>query len=142
MGVPKCTLMIEYVRDKTLITKRVIQLYDPDYCQETLDSALSTWWSNIRKNGGLGLTVVGKEAFDLAGLEYWDVPVKLGEILKTTTRLALDRNMQCPWFLTGVGVGGKNKLLKPMLRLYDSRVTSMVILHGGLEAYVDNYRKK
>lgn len=132
--------MTNFTRNKRAITERVIKLYDPDPTERELELALSTWWANVRRNGGLGLTSAGKEAFDLAGLDYWDIPVKIVEIIKSSTRLKLDRHIHCPWFLTGIGVG-KGKF-QPTLRLYDSRIASMVILYGGLEAYLDNHAKK
>lgn len=133
--------MINYIRDKTAITSRVLQIIDPDYNQETLETVLSEWWANIRKNGGLGLTSAGKLAFDEAELEYWEIPVKIGTVVKSSTKLALDRHIPCPWILIG-GLGRKRIKFDLVLRLYDSRVASIVILYGGLEQYLDNCKKK
>lgn len=132
--------MIKFILDKTLITKRVLSVYDPDYTQESLDIALKTWWINIRRGGGLGLTKVGYEAFTLADLEYHDLSINVVEVIKLSMRLDLDRYIPCPWFLSSNLK--LNSKMYSTLRVYDSRVASMAILHGSLSHYLDRLKNK
>lgn len=124
--------MTEFVSDKLLITKKVLEQITLDYTDLDLDRALSTWWSNKRSSGGLGLTESGHVAFLEAGLEFWDIQEEYHDKpwLTSLTLLRLDRYLRCPYHLFV-----KKKLI--VVRVFDSRIAAMIHLHGGLKYYMN-----
>jgi hypothetical protein len=60
------------VRDKRKITDELVALL-PDRKKISADSAMRSWWFNLRKNGGMRLTGPGHQTFvqDLA-LEHYE----------------------------------------------------------------------
>lgn len=119
--------MTKFVRDRGLITKKILEIRNPDYNTADYDTALLTWWTNIRSSGGLGLTYNGFVAFHEAGIEHWDLEADKAYFSTFKNRLRLDRLFPTPYYQWGAKV-----------RIYDSRVFVMVQLHGGLAGYLDS----
>lgn len=125
--------MTNFFVDKYDITKKIVALISPDYTAKDLQHAKKLWWNNIRRTGGLGLTPRGKEAFDLAGIEYWDIHVKIAEIIKSSTKLKLDQYFPSPYYIFLEKITPKST---PIIRVYDGRVAALIALHGGLIQYL------
>lgn len=131
--------MTDFCVDKHTITKKIISLIKLDYTSKDLKYAEKMWWNNIRSNGGLGLTKQGKEAFDLAGIEYWDIEIKISDIVKSSTKLKLDQYFPSPYYIF---IGSLKPKVSPILRVYDSRIASLIMLHGNIIAYIESLKIK
>lgn len=129
--------MTNFISSQEAITKKVMQLGEINYTKQSYDKARLSWWKNIRKHGGLGLTVVGDEQFRSVGLEYWDLPCGSTATILERTHLsfALDQSMICPFFLCIVGSSRT-------VRVYDSRIATIIALHGGIYSYIATLPKR
>lgn len=129
--------MSKFVSDKNLITRRVLEQITVDFEPRDLEQALLTWWTNKRAQGGLGLTESGYAALLQAGFEFYDIHYD-GETdyyFASIDLLKLDRYLKCPYHLLF-----EKRNLKS-IRLFDSRIASLIHLHGGLRSYI-NYLGK
>lgn len=131
--------MTDFFVDKHIITKKIISLIKSDYTAKDLKYAEKMWWNNIRSSGGLGLTKQGKEAFDLAGIEYWDIQIKISDFIKSSTKLKLDQYFPSPYYIF---IGPVKPKVSSMLRVYDSRIASLIMLHGNIIEYIDSLKTK
>lgn len=123
-------------QNRETLTKKILLSIKPGYTGEEFELAKKTWWTNIRKGGGFGLTSIGKEAFERAEIEYWDLSIKVGDIITPMAKLKLDRYLPCPYYLF-------IKLRKPnvgaCIRIYsDSTVVIMSQLHGSFQTYLES----
>jgi len=127
--------MINFVTSQEAITKKVMQLGDITYTKQSYDKARLSWWKNIRKHGGLGLTIAGDEQFRSVGLEYWDLPWGGGatSLERSYLAFALDQSMICPFLFVGSSL---------TVRVYDSRVAAIIALHGGIYSYMATLPKR
>jgi hypothetical protein len=125
--------MIEFVTDKTKIATAVVDLIK-DKTAITVDIASRIFWKNIRNTGGLGLTSYGYEAFKIAELEFWEFPfstvTKYGTLSIISYSVIVDRKLPCPWYMN---VTKKEKCIA----VFDSRVATMITLHGDFGHYLD-----
>jgi hypothetical protein len=124
--------MINYRASRDTITKSVLKTLCPDRVvdDEVCHRHFISWWRNIRSDGGLRLTDVGKQAFEQASIEYYDFKVDRSVSYITFYEkylLQLDRSMPCPYYF--------NYSTKEV-RLYDSRVAMLVGLYGGITPYL------
>ena len=122
------------MRDKRQLTRELIALL-PEEQRISVDSALPTWWFNLRKNGGLRLTKTGYDMFtedlDLAHYEYAiDNPM----LFNQQTILDLDRKMQMPYYIHAV------KGIPKQIIFFGSKEAVMVNLYGNLQQFLDNYK--
>jgi len=63
------------VRDKQKLTEELVQLL-PDEQRIGATSAMSAWWFNLRKNGGMRLTSTGFDTFvKKLELEHYSYPI-------------------------------------------------------------------
>lgn len=117
-----------FVSDRREIIKLVLSTDDA----EVIDSAMKSWWQNIRSTGGLGLTERGDEQFRLANLEYYDYEYAIPDYA-SSVRLAvkLDSKMITPYYLHY-----KNSK-SSYVRIYDGRVAVMIALYGNIHNYID-----
>lgn len=123
--------MSKFQLDKLAITEKVLSIARPDYSSIDLEQANSSWWRNIRVNGGLSLTDIGKQNFELAKISSYALSSKfLTELIQqkrwASNLLLIDRRMHCPYFYDA-----KNFLI------YDDRVAAMIILNGSLLKYLN-----
>lgn len=127
--------MTNFVYDKVIITRKILEIISPDYTEHELDSATYTWWKNKRENGGLGLTDQGLQCFVQANLEChtFDMNksrqgITLGDWV---LQLSLDRKMPCPYYAILNTRASGSKLM-----VFDSRVASIIVLYGGVREYL------
>jgi hypothetical protein len=121
------------VRDKKQLTQELVALL-PESHGATVDTAMKTWWFNLRKKGGLRLTKTGHDAFkqdlDLSHYEFTvDDPGNFTQHLI----LDLDRKMQMPYYIHAVK-GVPKKVI-----FFGSQEAVMVNLYGDLKKFIDNY---
>jgi len=124
--------MAYYVKDRKLITSTVLKIVHPDSTDAEVHAAFISWWQNFRESGGFGLTYTGSAAFEKAEIEY--VEFDMGEASYTsmmaTTKILNDK-MPVPYYFYA------NKRRR-MIRVYDSRASFLMVLHGGVKEYLDN----
>jgi len=105
------------------------------------------WWVTGRSSNNLRLTDEGKQAFDLAEIEFFDFPLFTEQQLKDirqskktifegsqfTLRL---KNIDCPFY-----VGMKtNQTRSAYIRVYDSKTAMMINLYGSFTEYLESKR--
>lgn len=93
-----------------------------------LDQAMRTWWANIRESGGLRLTEIGLDAFELLELERWSFDVKAHTFTKPNVLLALDKRLTCPYYIQ---LGRYPKLI-----MFGSREAMTLALYGDIEKFI------
>jgi hypothetical protein len=122
------------VRDKTKLTKELIALL-PDEQRVSLESALPSWWFNLRRNGGMRLTGVGYQTLveDLE-LEHYSYSIDDPHVFNKQLILKLDRKMQMPYYIHAV------KGIPKKIVFFGSKEAVMVNLYGNLQQFLDNYR--
>jgi hypothetical protein len=91
-----------------------------------LDQALNSWYFNLRKNGGLRLTQVGRQCFEKAGVQCWRLDIDPRGIDKRIL-LELDRKLEWPYYID---------FRKKSLIFYSSREAMMATLYGDLRAWL------
>jgi hypothetical protein len=122
------------VRDKRKLTKELIALLPDEQCV-SLESAIPSWWFNIRRNGGMRLTSTGYQtlAEDL-DLEHYSYSINDPHSFNKQLILKLDRKMQMPYYIDAV------KGMPKRIIFFGSKEAVMVNLYGNLEQFLDNYR--
>jgi hypothetical protein len=108
------------------------------------DKTLMRWWVTGRSSNNLRLTDEGKQAFDLAEIEFYDYPLFTEQELKDikqskktifegsqfTVKL---KKIDCPFY-----VGMKtNQTKSAYIRVYDSKVAMMITLYGSFTEYLE-----
>ena len=122
------------VRDKHKLTQRLIDLL-PEADRITTNSALSAWWFNIRKNGGMRLTAIGYDVLThKLDIEHYSYKINNPLIFNKRLILKLDRKMQMPYYIHAV------KGIPKSVIFFGSREAVMVNLYGNLEQFLDSYR--
>ena len=99
----------------------------------TTHQLMFLWWTTGRSSSGLRLSEEGRDAFELAEIEYYEYPVYLTKdqqkdfsIKKFT--LDLGKKINCPYY-----IGLKNKKKNSAyIRVYDSKVAMLISLYGNL----------
>ena len=101
----------------------------------SLESAMTAWWFNLRKNGGLRLTGTGYACFvkDL-DLEHYSYTISDPMQFTQQTILKLDRKLQTPYYIHAV------KGVPKMIVFFGSREAVMANLYGNLQQFLDNYQ--
>lgn len=111
--------------NKLVVTARLVEHF-PDGI--SVDQAMTTWWQNIRPNGGLRLTDRGYQAFDFLELEKYRFELP-EQFLTAKNLLALDQYMQWPYHIA-------NRGRQRHLTMFGSREAMMATLLGDLEQFV------
>jgi hypothetical protein len=121
------------VRDKKKLTEELLTLL-PDEQQIGVESAIPTWWFNIRRNGGMRLTAIGYHTFvnDLE-LEHYSYGIDNPLLFTQHTILKLDRKMQMPYYISAT------KGIPKKIVFFGSKEAVMVNLYGNLQQFLDNY---
>jgi hypothetical protein len=119
--------MSNFILDKFLITKKILEIIKPEYTPKELKTAMTTWWKNIRSDGGLGLTDIGMKAFQLADIDFSEFECK--SLYQSQIKLKLDRYLLCPYS----EVYKKGTLY---LRIYDERIAVLINLYGNVDSYI------
>jgi hypothetical protein len=121
------------VRDKRQLTQTLINLL-PEEQRISVDSALPTWWYNLRKNGGMRLTGLGYHVFvDDLELEHYEYTIQDPVAFNQITILKLDRKLQTPYYIHAV------KGVPKKIVFFGSREAVVANLYGNLEQFLDNY---
>lgn len=126
--------MTNFVTNKMDITKKVLSTVCHEYSNEELKKLYDNMWKNKRKTGGLQLTTVGAKQFLIAGLEYYDFLVT-PPYLTSNQLLILDRNILCPYYILA-----QDKKLT--VRIWDSRISVIINLHGSIREYINTLGDK
>lgn len=130
--------MTEYPKRKGDITRLVLEIIQPDYSLDDYKVAMSMWWRDIRPTGGLGLSKDGHNAFMQAQLEYWDIPVNLANIGTPESMLRIVRGVHCPHYHIFLEMAKVRYFKKPTIRIFDSKIASLMILHGSFQSYLES----
>jgi len=122
------------VRDKRKLTEELIALLGERDCVDP-KSAMTTWWFNIRRNGGMRLTSTGYSALsDDLDLEHYSYNIDNPQVFNKQLMLTLDRKMQMPYYIQAV------KGIPKQIVFFGSKEAVMVNLYGNLSQFLDNYR--
>lgn len=114
--------------NKLSLTQELITRY-PD--APALDEAMTTWWQNIREDGGLRLSDHGFYVFEnLLELDHYhfDLPKNL---LTPKNLIALDRYMASPYYIV---VNRK----QTHLVMFGSREAMMASLYGDMQKFISS----
>jgi hypothetical protein len=121
------------VRDKQHLTQELIKLLPEDQ-RITVETALSTWWCNLRKNGGLRLTQMGYHTFvEILDLEHYSFNIDDPLLFNQQTVLDLDRKLQMPYYIVS------KKKIPVKIVMFGSQEAVMVNLYGNLNKFLNNY---
>jgi len=104
--------------------------------QQSTDSAMKTWWVNIRRDGGMRLTDLGYEIMhDVLHLESWELDLRDREHTIFTKRLVvdLDRKLEWPYYIE-VSVKKKRRRIV----FFGSREAMMATMYGDLKQWLDS----
>lgn len=130
MRASKYIQMISYNTNRSEITKKILEIINPEYGDSDLRSAIITWWINIRPNGGLGLTETGHTAFERAQLEQYTFEVDIPLPTIYVIAMRCDRAISCPYYLRYIQ-------RQRYISVYDSRIAMMIQLHGSFSSYLN-----
>jgi hypothetical protein len=117
------------------IVQRLMPQIPLDY-QQSIDSAMRTWWANIRRDGGMRLTATGYEMMhDVLKLESWrlDLAAEPRQIFTKRLILDLDRKLEWPYYIE-VNV---RKKIRHMV-FFGSREAMMATMYGDLERWLNS----
>jgi len=122
------------VRDKRKLIEELIALL-PEEDRIGLKFAMSAWWFNLRRNGGMRLTSTGYQTLteDL-DLEHYSYSIDDPHTFNKQLILKLDRKMQMPYYIHAV------KGIPKRIVFFGSQEAVMVNLYGNLEQFLDNYK--
>jgi hypothetical protein len=120
-------------RDKRKTTEILVAQLDPSL-DISIEKAYTSWWHNLRNQGGMRLTKIGYETFvDLLRLEYYDFNLELRE-LDNKLIIQMDRRLQLPYYIC------YKKKIACRVVFFGSKEAVMVNLYGGLKKFIDNYK--
>lgn len=119
--------------------ERIVQAILPQVPESeiaTVEWAMKTWWKNIRRSGGLGLTHYGDGIFRGCGLEYWDFDCGAASHLSVMgLSVTLDRRMPAPYYFY---CDKKRR----RVRVYDGRMATLAVLYGDFTEYLNTLEEK
>lgn len=105
----------------------------PEGSEETVDRAMTLWWYNIRRGGGLRLSELGyfvmKKVLDI---ESYEMPIDWTTFDQRTI-LSLDRKLQMPYYIA------VSKKIPQHIVFFGSREAMLARLYGNLNKFLDNY---
>ena len=121
------------MREKRRLTEELVGLLPADLAEST-ESAMLTWWYNIRASGGMRLTDTGfrRLSQDL-GLTYYDYAIDDPAQFNQQTVLKLDKKMQTPYYIHAV------KRIPKSISFFGSREAVALNLYRNLAQFLDNY---
>ena len=128
------TGFIREVRDKLTLTQQLVENLTADSAV-TVAKAMSTWWFNIRKNGGMRLTGPGYAALvQQLDLVTYEFDIHNPHDLTQRRLLDLDRKLQMPYYIHAV------KGIPKKIMIFSSKEAVWIHLYGDLLQFLDNYR--
>jgi len=117
------------------IVQRLMPQVPMEYQQST-DSAMKTWWANIRRDGGMRLTELGFEILHhVLKLESWQFDLADLDRPVFTKRLILDldRKLEWPYYIE-VNIKKKRRRIV----FFGSREAMMATLYGDLQKWISS----
>lgn len=118
------------MRDKHKLTEVLLSHWTAEN-PETLERALSLWWHNIRKSGGLRLTDIGYFALnEVLRIESYAMDI---DQIDRQTMLSLDRKLQMPYYIK------TKKKIPIQIVFFGSKEAMLAKLYGNLTKFLDNY---
>jgi hypothetical protein len=122
------------VRNKRQLTQDLINLLPEDQ-RISVDSAIPTWWYNLRKNGGMRLTTTGYRVLvEELDIEHYEYSITDPLLFNQHTILKLDHKLQTPYYIHAV------KGIPKKIVFFGSREAVMVNLYQNLQQFLDNYK--
>jgi len=115
------------------IVQRLMPQIPMEY-QHSIESAMRTWWANIRRDGGMRLTDLGYEIMhDVLRLESWELDLRDRDHIVFTKRLIvdLDRKLEWPYYIE---VSMKRK--RRRMVFFGSREAMMATMYGDLKQWL------
>jgi hypothetical protein len=121
------------VRDKLALTQGLIlQLDNTDI---TVSQAMSTWWFNRRKTGGMRLTASGFAVFTTAlDLARYEWQIQDPHAISQRVILALDRKLRMPYYISAT------KGIPRKIVFFGSEEAVWINLYGNIERFLENYK--
>lgn len=121
------------MRNKDQLTQRLVDLL-PDGRSISAESAMQTWWFNLRRKGGMRLTAQGYTTFvEILHLEHYSYDIDDPLTFDKHLLLKLDRKMQMPYYISAV------KGIPKKIIFFGSREAVMLSLYGNLQRFLDAY---
>ena len=120
------------MRDKLKLTQALVANL-PEGFAEPVEVAVKTWWSNIRKTGGMRLTEHGFYIFSrVLELDHYELEIKPTPSNRRIA-LTLDRKLQSPYYIN------IDKRIPTSVYMFGSREAVVAQLYGDLEKFLSNY---
>lgn len=121
------------MRNKRKLTEQLVAVL-PEGQHVTVKSAMTSWWFNLRKTGGMRLTSAGYHVFteDL-DLEHYSYNVNDPTDINQQMILDMDRKLQMPYYIHAVK-GVPKKII-----FFSSKEAMVTNLYGDLKKFLDNY---
>jgi len=121
----------------------ITQLRDdiPEHQRETVEQAMITWWTNIRRDGGMRLTTHGYQILhDVLKIESWQLDLSDQEKngawrarIDKRMILDLDRRLEWPYYLD---FNARKKTRR--IVFFGSREAMMATMYGDLKKWLDS----
>lgn len=112
---------------KNEITRKVLEILNPDSAERLFNQSLKSWWYSTRKKsrGGLQLTKQGFENLRLAELKEYRI--KFDNPIELTNQLViwLDHFIDCPFYVTH----------KEIYVFSESMAIQLVLFSGNIYKY-------
>ena len=125
-------LFSRQVRDKLKLTTALVAELPKEF-NESVESALRSWWSNIRKTGGMRLTEHGYYVFSrVLDLAHYGIDIK-STPGNCRIVLTLDRTLQTPYYIE------IEKRIPVRVYMFGSKEAMTAQLYGDLEKFLSNY---
>ena len=125
------------MRDKMAFTESLVKLL-PEESRINVYQAYSTWWINLRNQGGLRLTDVGYTVFCQV-LEFKQYEYDFSQYDSNFAQydkkmlLQLDQTLENPYYITG-------KKIQSKLIFFSSKEAMLAKLYGNLDKFLMNYK--
>jgi hypothetical protein len=119
--------------DITYVLIKVLNI-DTSKPKQSHSDLLFSWWATGRNDRSMRLSDTGKQAFDLAQIEFYDFPIDVTKSNFPVFVLELGKKIKCPFY-----VGFNNRLYKSAyIRLYDSKIAMLATLYGNISEYLNS----
>ena len=113
----------------------------PEHQRETVEQAMITWWTNIRRDGGMRLTTHGYQILhDVLKIESWQLDLSDQEKngawrarIDKRMILDLDRRLEWPYYLD---FNARKKTRR--IVFFGSREAMMATMYGDLKKWLDS----
>lgn len=125
--------------DKNTITKIILENLPANNPWQDLpfEKVLFQWWTTGRNKHSLKLSEVGKQAFDMAEIQFYRYDLEVDKTNFPQLMIHLGKKIKCPFY-----VGFKTRIYKSAyIDIYDSKIAMMINLYGSFKDYLNSIRK-